>query len=287
MSFICCHCDECQHFGDLFGPVIEAITRANGLCFELVKESQGKSIGESDNVLWMLAASCLTEFEDIFLLAGNGRGVGATKVLRGLYERTVVFSYLAKHPDKIRQFVDYSDVHWNKLLIEATEQHATFSIPEEEAARIKRNYEKSEKNYQRVKCKTCNTTELNGSWTRKPVADMASDVNPNLRGLAFNAYFRPTLHIHTTYYGIIEQSDISGEHKLRFSNVEKQRELASEALGFAHILLLQVIDTLNDRFNPGRGEQVRQIAEEWKHSWEAIEDEIVVQSKPKSSPQPS
>ena len=91
-DYVVCYKEESEYFGRHFEPVIKAVVRANDVCFGLVRAAQRKSQAEEENILWMLAASCLNEFEDIFLLAGNGRGLGATKLLRAFYERVVTFS---------------------------------------------------------------------------------------------------------------------------------------------------------------------------------------------------
>jgi|SRR6516165_11090663 hypothetical protein len=174
----------------------------------------------------MLAAACLNEFEDIFLLAGNGRGAGATKLLRAFYERTVTFSYLAQNPNKISQFIDYSDVHWHKLLTEAERIHTDFKVPDEDRARIKSNFERVQQQYRKEICKHCKTTEPQGSWTKRPILDMASQINDTLRSLAFNAYLRPTFYIHTTHFGILDQSEKSPEGKVSVTSVDRQREMA-------------------------------------------------------------
>jgi hypothetical protein len=232
----------------------------------------------------MLAASCLTEFEDIFLLAGNGRGVGAMKLLRAFYERTVTLSYLAKKPEKVQQFIEYSDVHWHKLLSEAMENHATPSISQSEMEGIKSNFERVRGKYQKEKCRTCKTTELQASWTKLPVPQMASQVSEILRSLAFNAYLRTTFHIHTTFFGIVEQSAQSAKGKLRFADLNKQRELASEAMEIAHILIVHVMQAVNDSFKLGRDDQIGQIAEEWKRSWQEV-NARTAETEPSLGPQ--
>jgi hypothetical protein len=265
--FECFHEDECQYFGERYSPVIKAIIPANDFCQTLVKGAQAKSEEQSNNILWMMAASCLAEVEDIFLLAGNGRGTGAIKLLRAFYERVVTLSYLAKYPDKIQQFVDFSDVHWKKLLIEVVRTKADIPITQESIDRIEANFAAVKDKYQQ-KCKGCERLSLQGQWTQKPVPEMASDISDILRYMAFNAYLRPTFHIHTTHFGIVEQCERTGG-KLLFSDVTTQRNMALKALCHAHTLLMQVMDVLNNKFELGKDEEMRQIGEGWKESWNA------------------
>lgn len=286
MDFAICHPEESEYFGNTYAPVIEAIQRANDACLKLISAAKEKADGQNENVLWMLAASCLMEFEDIFLLAGNGRGVGATKLLRAFYERVVVFSYLTKERAEIQRFIDYTDVHWHKLLVEATDNHASFTMDQALIDRIRENYQKIKAEFQRTKCKKCQTTELMPSWSKDPVPGMASKINDVLRGLAFNAYLRPTFHIHTTYLGITDQCKVGPDGKFWFSEIPKQRELAIQALEWAHILLLQVMDTVNIGFTLGMDGAVAGAGKDWKISWEAVKKPAAPGSEPES-PQPA
>jgi Family of unknown function (DUF5677) len=59
------------------------------------------------------------EFSEVVVLAGNGWGVGALKILRGMYELVVIAAYIAKAPEASRAFADSSWTHrlklWNRL----------------------------------------------------------------------------------------------------------------------------------------------------------------------------
>jgi hypothetical protein len=164
-----------------------------------------------------------------------------------------------------------TDVHWHKLLTEASKIHSEFDIPESEIARVKTAFEAVAGNYQREKCAKCKGTELNGSWTRLPIADMASQIDTTLRKLAFNAYLRPTFHIHTTHFGILDQCDKSADDKLRFSDAAKQRKMAADALTFAHIVLLQLMAAINCKFVLGKDDQLTRIGKEFESSWATVE----------------
>ena len=73
----------------------------------------------TDKIVLFLARSCLREFNEILLLCSNRYGIGALKILRPLYERVVTLKYVAQHPCEAEQFIQYSDIHWHKLLVEA------------------------------------------------------------------------------------------------------------------------------------------------------------------------
>jgi Family of unknown function (DUF5677) len=226
--------------------------------------------GPGDNTIYLLAAACLHEFNEIILLATHMYGTGAVKLLRPLYERVVTLSYLAKNPGEVQQFIDYSDVHWNKLLEEAKRVFGAEAIPKivsrNAADAIAANYQKNRVRFLQTDCKKCGTTRLQGSWTKKGTPELAGDVNDELRSLYFKAFLSPTLHIHTTFWGIVDQLKPSGEGKVGF-NQEHEEESARDAMDIAHALMVQVLDVVNAHFKLDKDSVVRQRAGEWAQAW--------------------
>jgi hypothetical protein len=206
------HEDEWQYFAQHHGPALDALTKAHKTCIDLLKLAH--PVGQEQAVIYMLAQCCLKEFEEILLLTGNGYGGGATKLLRSFYERVVTLSYLAKHPNKVQQFVDYTDIHWRKLLTEAEKIHSKVDLTPEQIKTINENFEKSKERFTEVLCKEHNKTRLQMSWTKKPVPDQASEISDPLRWRCFNAYLRPTFYLHSTFVGITWQTQKGEEGKL-------------------------------------------------------------------------
>ena len=52
--------------------------------------------------------------------------------------------------------------------------------------------------YIEIVCKQCNTTRLQGSWTKTDLASMANDVGDSYAELYYDCYYKPTLQTHTT-----------------------------------------------------------------------------------------
>jgi hypothetical protein len=229
-----------------------------------------KREGSEDNTLYLLAAACLHEFNEVTLLAVHMYGTGALKLVRPLYERVVTLSYLAKNPGEVQQFIDYSDVHWNKLLEEAKRIFGDNVLPsilsKKEADTIAANYQKNRGNFQQTDCKKCGTTRLQGSWTKKSTPELAGDVSKELRSLYVKAFQAPTLHIHTTFWGIVDQLKPTPNGKVGFSQ-EHEQESAREAMDIGHTLMLQVLDVVNTYFKLGKDDVVKQRAAEWAQAW--------------------
>ena len=53
----------------------------------------------------------------------------------------MIVLYLTKNPQKIQQFIDYTHVHWNKLLIEADTNGVAKELNEERRKEIVANFE--------------------------------------------------------------------------------------------------------------------------------------------------
>src|SRR5260370_41607815 len=66
--------------------------------FELIEEQESANQKE---IIFLLLGSTYREFAEIMVLALNGYGSGATKILRALYESTVTMPYLMRNPKKI------------------------------------------------------------------------------------------------------------------------------------------------------------------------------------------
>jgi hypothetical protein len=79
------------------------LKRALGIAFARSAESTEPV----DRLIFYLGRLCVEEFNEILVLAGDGYGVGALKLLRGMYERSVAAHYLHLHPELIDDFLDY------------------------------------------------------------------------------------------------------------------------------------------------------------------------------------
>jgi hypothetical protein len=276
--------DESEYFAQHYGAAVDALTNAHKTCFELL--SLAHPADRDQTLIYLLAQCCLKEFEKILLLAGNGYGGGATKLLRSFYERVVTLSYLAKRPSKIQQFIDYTDIHWRKLLTEAENIHSRVDLTPEQIKAINLNFENSRERFTEVLCKEHNKTRLQMSWTKKPVPDQAREISDALRLLCFNAYLRPTFYLHTTFVGITWQTQKTEDEKLMLFGSEVERQGAGEAIGYAHVLLVQVMDVLNDFFRLEQDERVKEIGQAWKASWEQVRQNAPAAAVPERSATP-
>lgn len=94
----------------------------------------------ADGVIYMLSRTCAEDFQEILLLCGNGYGIGAEKLLRGMYERAVTLVYLHEHPEEAKDFLDYHKVADHKLLVAVEDSMGTDVFSAEQKARIEMEF---------------------------------------------------------------------------------------------------------------------------------------------------
>jgi hypothetical protein len=99
-----------------FYPAFERLMALGNTCFgrPLPKPYYGP-----EYTLFGLGESCRADFLEILFLAVNAHGCGASKLLRGLYERAVALAYMVKEPAKIDRFIKFAAIQENKALNDA------------------------------------------------------------------------------------------------------------------------------------------------------------------------
>jgi hypothetical protein len=92
-------------------------------------------------ISYYMSRSTVEDFNDILLLAANGRGIGALKILRSMYERTVNAQFVAENPSEGELFEDEFHIQqWNVIRrwLETAPAQVRARLSEEEI----RGYEK-------------------------------------------------------------------------------------------------------------------------------------------------
>jgi hypothetical protein len=68
-----------------------------------------------DQFIFLSASHAVDDFSEIIILAANGEGYGAIKLLRPMFERVVTMKYLRQNPDRYVDYVGYAYVDRYKL----------------------------------------------------------------------------------------------------------------------------------------------------------------------------
>jgi len=228
------------------------LSMLNGLKMEHVPE---------DRAVSLLAFASLNDFNDVVLLCSMGHGTGAAKLLRSYFERVVTLSYLSANPKEVQDWIDYSDIHWHKLLVEGKVASDGSWMSADEEQRIEKQFEATKARYQQTDCKKCATSRLMGSWTKKGMPELAKSVSDHMRRLYFNGYLSPTLYLHSSFQALTTQIQFLDGGRITLDLKTEQEEVKT-ALGIAHVLLLQTAEVINRHFKLGRGAELEAFGRE-------------------------
>src|SRR5580704_413540 len=119
-------------------------------------------------LLFYLGRAAADDFGELIILSGNGRGIGAYKILRGMYERIVKAAFIAKNPSEARHFLAHSDIQKGKLwkrLVEIMPEIANRYSAEQIQDLLDRQ-RKAQVNLKSERCNKCNQPVTQDEWTR-------------------------------------------------------------------------------------------------------------------------
>jgi Family of unknown function (DUF5677) len=223
-----------------------------------------RSDSPADRVGFYLGRICVEDFDEALLLSGNGYGVGAFKILRGMYERAVTAAYLFKYPSKAPRFLDYHKVHKYRALNHAKKLGTLGPrISSESEEQIRNEYEAVKGMFTEEICGPCGKTRVMNSWTKLDTASLAIKVGKGYSDLYYNAFYRPTLLVHTTVASLESRLELAPNGGITFRS-GAQREEARQAIVIAHHLLLGVLMEQNEHFKLACNADINVALEEFK-----------------------
>jgi hypothetical protein len=214
-----------------------------------------------------IGKQCADTFGEIRFACMSGYGLCATKLLRGLYERAVVHAYFAKNREAAERFLDSFAVDLGKLMrrheeyAQAAGTSLKESLPVEVIQCIEQDYKRAKGSVEY--CESCGAPKA-----RVDVLSMARDAVPSLVPYYGLCYFEPTLHVHCTWYSVLEGVKVSsvGESDLEFDPVpEGERSLRT--LQLSHFVILQAMETQIRYFGLELQEEVGQLRAEYDRVW--------------------
>ena len=69
-----------------------------------------------EDICFGLGHTCRDDYLEVVFLAVNGYGVGASKILRGLYERAVALAYIISDPAKAERMVRFAAIQEHRAM---------------------------------------------------------------------------------------------------------------------------------------------------------------------------
>jgi hypothetical protein len=202
-----------------------------------------------DRTLYFLGRIATEEFMEILLLCANGYGIGAKKLVRGMYERAVTARYLDKNPNEVDNYLAFHKITHHKLLKAVRSTMGTEVFSDAETQKIERDFEEVKERFMVTDCKTCKTRRLNFTWSKVDFVSMAKIAGP-LGQLIVPGYYLPTTEAHSAIGAIFSRLDTEAADKgdLIFDGAA-QRGHADNAFITAHNILLDLIDLQKERFH--------------------------------------
>lgn len=227
----------------------------------------------SEYIQFGLGESCREDFLEILFLAANGYGDGASKLLRGLYERAVALAYMAKEPTKTEKFARFAAIQEHKALkyalkVTTEEQWDAIMGPDNTAAEIKSRFEALDKtDFEQTVCKNCQTKRLAITWDLD-VAAMVSKVGPPYDTYYLLAYTTANLAIHATLASALRE-----DNRDKDARQAQRRAQADTALFCSAMLVVEVVRSQNTLFALNLNDELQAteeaIAKVWKESIDA------------------
>jgi hypothetical protein len=211
----------------------------------------------ADRVVFGLGRVIVDDFGEILTLAGNGRGVGAYKILRGMYESVVTAAYIAKNPSEARPFAEDDAIKKWKLwerMVEFSPKTKN-SLPAEEIAELEAAYKRAK----------ANRPKGQNEWTSVNLPDRAKMVGKNLYGFYSACYLEPIFHAHATASGLGLRFRRTEEGFKSYKEITEKE--AQKALQLAHVLLLNFLDLHNDYFKLGLDDEIQPRLQAYLTIW--------------------
>jgi len=196
-----------------------------------------------------LGHACRQDYLEAVFLAVNGYGGGATKITRGLFERSVTLAYLVLNPTMVDRFVLYGAVQEHRMLEAAlkvvgeSDFDAAVGLPNT-VAEIRKRYKDVKAEFEIDLCAKCGTKRVNPSWDLD-VAAMVHKLDGVFRHFYLPNYALPTSNIHATLSSAVIRSDLA-----------ESRSEADLQVACASFLMLLALRSQEAVFHLGLGDEL-------------------------------
>ena len=228
-----------------------------------------------DATLFLLSSLVFEDFTEVWIMAGNGLGTGALKVLRGMYERAVTAAYVSRFPDEAKRFWKYWSIPHRKLLNHACELHGLAFLESvlgpDHMKTVEDEFQQVKGDFQETLCTTCNLTRTMFSWSKLGLPAMAKKAGYGLEHCYYNAYATPTQQAHSTVLAVT--SRVKQQPDGRFFDNSVQKVYAGLAIMTAHVVILKMLRVENSHFSLGLDAEISEREAECKTTWPGIENE--------------
>ena len=243
-----------------FAPQLQAIKAIEPLAADMFEAGDSQASQPVQIVVKLLVRIVADSLNDVLILAGNGSGLGAMKIARGMFEAAVIAEYLKHNPKEVEDYREYGYIaRWNRYqkLLKSAPQHAA-AISAEVARDITENYN-------RVVSRFTRNGQVRNRWHRKSIQQMAKEIG---RGEQYDTPYGLAASVHhSSFEGMATHLD-GNDQGVQFVDRPSLAWVA-QALISAHVYVLQALETLNDAITLGFDERLSEALAGLKSVWSA------------------
>lgn len=223
--------------------------------------------GIAKPIVFSLERAAYEDFGELLILAGNGMGLGATKILRNMYERLVTAMYIANKPAEGRIFMEHGALEKGKIINrykEVVPELLAKDFTAEQLQEIQERFAEAKARQKAELCNKCGRPTTQEAWTRVSLDAMAREVDEQLFKAYATCYLQPTFLTHATPTGLDFRVRLTGNGPEYKQHSEPE---ANGALQRGHFLILRVLSHLNAYFKIGQDEEVQRRFEAFNAVW--------------------
>ena len=221
----------------------------------------------ANRLVFYLGRTAADDFSELLILSGNGYGVGALKILRGMYERIVTATYIAKNPSEARVFAEDDAVKkwklWQEYVTVMPELKARYT--EDQVRELEERYKAVRAKRKEEICPKCGQPKTQEAWTRVTMPDMAKRADIGLAEICGSCYLEPTFHSHATAYGIGTRLRETEEGAHTFNETTEPEARRAVLLG--HNLILRLLGLQSEYFGLGLEAEIRDRVSMFPKIW--------------------
>jgi len=215
-----------------YRSALEAVADDLQLAVEMFNAAQAKMSQPLERAVYLLVSMTATGLHELLILAGNGAGVGAMKISRGMFESAVMAEYLSRNGSEVDDYHEYGRVLMWKRVQQYPEGFTAEKIRE------------VEDEYNRVKPRFTNKNgTVRNRWNKNSIYSMACTMGRE-KQYELPYSIAASMH-HSNFEAML--SHIKGKGNTLSVEELPSMKWVMQALISGHVYLLQALETLQER----------------------------------------
>jgi hypothetical protein len=236
---------------DACGPALQLADAHSRLANEMFA-ALPEQMKVEQAVIYGLVRMTTTGWVELLILVGNGAGLGAMKIARGMFETSVMAEYLRQTPAEIEDYIEYFRIFQFKRI-----QESPGVVSAEKSAEIEKEYNRVRPRFQDKHGR------IRKQWNKHSISYMAEKIGrKNQYELAYS--IAASIH-HGNFEALM--AHVSGDGSAFDVDSPPSLEWIEQALVTGHVYLLHALATLNDLLKLGFEEHLRLADEKFEKVW--------------------